>query len=237
MLLTLGTEAPGYSSASIKVWDTVRVLATLPTATSPSSALTQPMSVSATAATSASVSSAVRPPTAMGSTAVQPLRVCKVFGPKLPEGEITALAVHEGVPPSSTAASSTATSGTAGSTASAPLTVAVGLASGLVYVLTLDAPLPANWSTSAIRGGSTQQGLLSSGLGAGGTTAVAAAAATSAVQAKAPMAVFKLWARPESGDACAVLGLALVAEADGGVGQLGGGGSQVGPLCGWANFL
>eukprot|EP00879_Flechtneria_rotunda_P007092 GHRR01007444.1.p1 GENE.GHRR01007444.1~~GHRR01007444.1.p1 ORF type:complete len:921 (+),score=350.13 GHRR01007444.1:614-3376(+) len=82
LLVTVGLEEPGISSATIKLWDTERV------------------ATAATAVTNGAVSAAGSSPPASGVSAtlaanVPPFRIQKVFNSKYPESEVTALAVTD----------------------------------------------------------------------------------------------------------------------------------------------
>ncbi|GAX83865.1 hypothetical protein CEUSTIGMA_g11290.t1 [Chlamydomonas eustigma] len=107
LLVTVGSEEPGYLSSTIKLWDCNK-LETLST----SSASTSATSTRTDQASSTSIH--------IQSPAVALLRSCRLFGPRYPEAEVTCL--------------SATSSHRLGTTVS----VAVGLASGMVYIFSGD---------------------------------------------------------------------------------------------------
>jgi hypothetical protein len=134
LLVTVGLEEPGISTATIKVWDAERAAA---------------------AAAAAAANTAV----GAASSSVTPLRVHKVFSSKFPESEVTALAVCDsGASAPGPAASGSsgshlrhssgslsaaaAAAGAGGGDAAGTLTIAVGLAAGAVYLFGGDAATP-----------------------------------------------------------------------------------------------
>ena len=95
LLLTVGSEEPGYSSATLKLWEI-------------------PKQHAAGASTKAPPLSSVVSSSGPGA----PLRSAKIFGPKHHVSEITAVAARE--------------------MSAGGLSVAVGLCSGMVYIMTCD---------------------------------------------------------------------------------------------------
>lgn len=83
LLVTVGLEEPGISTATIKIWESDRVIAA---------------AANATAANSAAAALSALPQAAAVSTtaaSLPPLRIQKVFSSKYPESEVTALAVAD----------------------------------------------------------------------------------------------------------------------------------------------
>jgi hypothetical protein len=111
LLVTVGLEEPGISTAAIKIWEAERVITAAATAAAASSA-------------AAAISALPQPAAASAAAAsLPPLRVHKLFSSKHPESEVTALAVID--------------SGNAAAAGSS-LFVAVGLAAGAVHVYSGD---------------------------------------------------------------------------------------------------
>jgi hypothetical protein len=109
LLVTVGLEEPGISTATIKVWDAERVTAAAATAAAASSA-------------AAAISALPQPAAASAAAAsLPPLRLHKLFSSKHPESEVTALAVTDN-----------------GSAGGSSLLIAVGLAAGAVHVYSGD---------------------------------------------------------------------------------------------------
>jgi hypothetical protein len=105
LLVTVGLEEPGISTATLKVWEAERVTTAAATAAAASSA-------------AAAISSLPQPAAASAAAAsLPPLRVHKLFSSKHPESEVTALAVTD-----------------SGSVTGSSLLIAVGLAAGAVHV-------------------------------------------------------------------------------------------------------
>lgn len=117
LVVAVGLEEPGVSTATLKLWDVDRALA-------------------AAAASSTSSSSAAASPA--------PLRLHKLFSNKYPESEVTALAVYDPSSSSGAAAghSSSTTAGSSSAPAAASLLIAVGLAAGSVYLFSADTAGP-----------------------------------------------------------------------------------------------
>jgi len=123
LLVAVGLEEPGVSTATLKLWDTDKAMAAAAAAASSSSG---------------------------AATAPAPLRSLKVFSSKYPESEVTALSIHDpssssGMAPApSTVAGTAAAAASSSSTAAAaaagvpPLLIAVGLAAGSVYLFSLE---------------------------------------------------------------------------------------------------
>jgi hypothetical protein len=113
LLVAVGLEEPGVSTATLKLWDADKALA---------------------AAANSSSSSTLASPA--------PLRVHKVFSNKYPESEVTALAVHDPSGSSSSGSSagltSSSSSSVAAGAAASALVIAVGLAAGSVYLFSAD---------------------------------------------------------------------------------------------------
>lgn len=109
LLVTVGLEEPGISTATIKVWEAER-------------AATAAAAAASAASSAAAALSAMPQPASVSTTPANlpPLRVQKVFSNKYAESEVTALAVSEG-----------------GATG-ASLLVAVGLAAGAIYLFSGD---------------------------------------------------------------------------------------------------
>lgn len=138
MLLTVGVEEPGFSSSSLKLWDVDKILLAkqgqqqptpqqqLPKATSWAGGAL----LSSSGGTVGSISSSgggtpAGPP--------QPFKSVKLFSAKYPESDVTAVAAKEAV------TGNTSSSSSSGGTAGGPVvTVAVGLGSGFVYLLSAD---------------------------------------------------------------------------------------------------
>jgi hypothetical protein len=109
LLVTVGLEEPGVSTATVKIWDAERVIAAAATAAAASSA-------------AAAISALPQPAAASAAAAsLPPLRLHKLFSSKHPESEVTALAVTD--------------NGRAGG---GSLLIAVGLAAGAVHVYSGD---------------------------------------------------------------------------------------------------
>jgi hypothetical protein len=109
LLVTVGLEEPGISTATVKIWDAERVTTAAATAAAASNA-------------AAAISALPQPAAASAAAASLPaLRVHKMFSSKHPESEVTALAVTDN-----------------GSAGGGSLVIAVGLAAGAVHVFSGD---------------------------------------------------------------------------------------------------
>jgi hypothetical protein len=178
LLVAVGLEEPGVSTATLKLWDVDRALA------------------AAAAASSTSTSSAAASPA--------PLRLHKLFSNKYPESEVTALAVYDPSSSSGAAAghSSSASTSSSSTSAAASLQIAVGLAAGSVYLFSADTAGPKGklhhtgrlnarpeggelWRVSAVA--FTRQNSKSSSSSGGGSSARKGAAATASAGAAAAL--------------------------------------------------
>lgn len=134
LLLTVGVEEPGFSSSSLKLWDVDKISLAKQAQQQPTQQPQQPKSSGWTGG-SVTVSGPV------GSNAVgtlpsgppQPFKSVKLFSAKYPESDVTAVAAKESV--TGAGGSSSSSSGAVGGPV---VTVAVGLGSGFVYLLSAD---------------------------------------------------------------------------------------------------
>lgn len=131
LLLTVGVEEPGFSSSSLKLWDVDKILLAKQGQQQPTSQQQQQAKATnwAGGVTGGSSSSTGSIP----SGPPQPFKSVKLFSAKYPESDVTAVAAKEAV--TGNASSSSSSGGSAGGLV---VTVAIGLGSGFVYLLSAD---------------------------------------------------------------------------------------------------
>ncbi|MEW5305680.1 MAG: hypothetical protein WDW36_008205 [Sanguina aurantia] len=134
LLLTVGVEEPGFSSSSLKLWDVDKISLAKQAQQQPTQQPQQPKSSGWTGG-SVTVSGPVGGNAAgtVPSGPPQPFKSVKLFSAKYPESDVTAVAAKESV--TGGGDSSGSSSGAVGGPG---VTVAVGLGSGFVYLLSAD---------------------------------------------------------------------------------------------------